>query len=74
MKTNNPQSAYVVNILNHQHKYDPKQNTMDLMPHKVSYMNCLENFYIQLCQHKEVLIEEQNTENFNPCLKLAWQC
>ena len=32
-------------------------------------MNCLEHFYMQFYQHKGVLTEEQNTGDFNPCMK-----
>jgi hypothetical protein len=47
--TNNPLSAYVLQILNNQHHYRPMGNTMDFIESALKgwHKNCIQNFYTQ---------------------------
>jgi hypothetical protein len=50
IKTNNPQSAYALHVLNHCHQYGPIEETMKLLSpaRKSTHMNCLESLYTNI--------------------------
>jgi len=58
IKTNNPQSAYALNILHNRHEYRPAKETLQPCS-KGSQMNSWEAMIIQLHRHKKTLITEQ---------------
>ena len=57
--------------LDHRHEYDPINNTMALIKtcRKGSYMNILEQYYIQSYQKQDALIEEQHPMEENILFK-----
>jgi hypothetical protein len=64
--------AYATHILNNNHQYGPIEETLQLiMPcSKGTRMNCLENLYIQKYQKLGLLMEEQNTFEYNTLFAL----
>ena len=60
-----------MSILEHRHEYGPLNNTMALIKtcRKGSYMNILEQYYIQLYQKQDALIEEQHPMEENILFK-----
>lgn len=69
IKPTNPQSAvYTLHVLNHQRQYGPIQETRELITpaRKSTRMSCLESYYIQTHQQKDLLVEEQNIGELNP--------
>jgi hypothetical protein len=73
IKSNNPQSAYALHILNNQHKYGPIEKTMILLkPLKnPSLLTSYEHFFIQSFHKAGRLISEQNPGELNPLLQMA---
>ena len=73
VKTNNPISTYTLLILNKKHEYVNPENTMQLLQAcgKGKVMNCWESFYMQVLQQKNLLIDEQKTNEPNPLYALA---
>jgi len=67
IKTNNPQSAYALHILNNRHEYGPLDETMQMIKTctKGRYMNCWETMYIQEYHQKDSLITEQEPMEHN---------
>lgn len=61
IKYNDPKSAYALHILKNRHEYGPIDNTMELIKSckKGRHMNILENYYMQLFQKQNLLIDEQ---------------
>ena len=61
IKSNNPQSAYAVHILNNQHEYGPIEKTMTLLkPLKItSLLTPYKHFFIQSCYKAGRLISKQ---------------
>jgi hypothetical protein len=58
--SNKPQSAYALHILHNQHEYGSMNFAMSLL-HPIDRnlrMNSLENFYIQLFQRHNTIIDE----------------
>jgi len=55
VRTNNPQSAYAIHILQNRHEYGPSNNTLQLLKActKGMRMNCWEAMYIQKFHQKE---------------------
>jgi hypothetical protein len=73
IKTNNPVSAYALQILNNRHKYGNTEQTIELLKpcNKGIKMNCWESFFIHILQKQNVLINKQKVNDFNPLYKLA---
>jgi len=67
IKTNNPQSAYAMHILNNRHEYGPAKETLQLLRpcSKESQMNSWEAMIIQLHHHRKTLITEQQPYEHN---------
>jgi hypothetical protein len=61
-------------MLNHQHEYGLINDTMDFIKpaQKGICMNSLENFYISLYQHHNILLNEQNTCEQNHLCELLY--
>jgi hypothetical protein len=59
--TNNPNSAYTMDILNNQHKYGPPKPTLRMLQPccKGTFMNIWETFFIQHLHHLQLLINKQ---------------
>jgi hypothetical protein len=73
IRSNNPQSAYALHILNNQHEYGPIKKTMPLLkPLKnTSKLTLYEHFFIQSYHKVRRLISEQNPREPNPLLQMA---
>jgi len=67
IKTNNPQSAYALHILNNRHEYGPQKETMQLLKTctKGKHMNSWEAMYIQEYHRKDLLVTEQQPFDHN---------
>jgi hypothetical protein len=67
IRRNEPQSAYVLHILNNKHEYGPINNTMTLLKHinKTSLLP-YEQLYIQSYHQHKQLISEQYIGEHNP--------
>jgi len=63
IRTNNPQSAFAMHILNNRHEYGTQERIMDLIKTctEGKLMNCWESMYIQEYHRKGHLITEQQT-------------
>ena len=59
--SNNPQSAYTIHILAHAHEYGPTDTTTTLLQsvQKGRRMYVLDNYFIQLFQHNNMIVNEQ---------------
>jgi hypothetical protein len=70
--TNNPKSAFAMHILNNNHQYDSIEETLQLIEprNKGNRMNHLENLYIQQYHTLGLLMEEQNTFEYNSLFAL----
>jgi len=68
IRSNNPQSAYALHILQNRHKYGPMDNTMTLLKHinNQSLLLPHEQYHIQALHHNRKLIPEQSPGNTNP--------
>ena len=73
IKSNNPQSAYALHILNNQHEYSPIEKTMTLLkPLKhTSLLTPYEHFFRQSFHKAGKLISEQNPGEPNPLFQMA---
>jgi GIY-YIG catalytic domain. len=60
INSNNPHSAFALQILHNKHDYRPMNFTMSLLHpvHRNRRMNSLENFYIQLSRRHNTIIKE----------------
>jgi len=60
IKTNNPQSAYAIHILQNRHECGSKNETLQLLKacKKGSQMNCWETMHIQHLHQRDLLITE----------------
>ena len=67
IKTNNPQSAYALHILNNRHEYGPQEETMQMVKacKKGKHMNCWEAMYIQEYHKRGLLVTEQQPFEHN---------
>jgi len=67
IRSNNPQSAYALHILQNRHEYDPMHNTMTLLKHvkNQSLLLPYEQYHIQAHHHRK-LIPEQSPGDTNP--------
>jgi len=67
IKTNNPQSAYALHILNNRHEYGPQEETIQMVKacKKGKHMNCLEAMYIQEYHKRSLLVTEQQPFEHN---------
>ena len=61
IRTNNPQSAYALHILDNRHEYGEQERIMELVKacRKGKLMNCWESLYLQGNHSKGYLITEQ---------------
>ena len=68
IRHNNPQSAYVQQILNNRHEYGPIKNTISLLKHinKTSVLLPYEQLNIQTHQKHKQLTSEQSTGEHIP--------
>ena len=73
IKSNNPQSAYALHILNNQHEYGPIEKTMTLLKplKQPSLLIPYEHFFIQSLHKTGRLISEQHAGEPNPLLQMA---
>ena len=67
IRTNNPQSAYALHILDNRHEYGEQKRIMELVKacRKGKLMNCWESLYIQEYHRKGYLITEQLKHEHN---------
>jgi len=67
IKTNNPQSAYALHILNNRHEYGPQEETMQLVKTRTKdkHTNSWEAMYIQEYHRKGMLVTEQQPGDHN---------
>jgi hypothetical protein len=67
VRTNNPKLAFATHILNNNHQYDSIEETLQLIApcNKGNRTNHLENLYIQQYHSMGLLMEEQNTFEYN---------
>jgi hypothetical protein len=67
IRTNNPQSAYALHILDNRHEYGEQERIMELVKacRKGKLMNCWESLYIQEYHRKGYLITEQLKHEHN---------
>jgi len=63
IRTNNPQSAYALHILQNRHEYGPIVDTLQLLKtcSKGTHMNGWEALYMQTLHQNGILIAEQGT-------------
>ena len=68
--SSNPQSAYALHVLHHKHEYGPMNVTKSVLhpAPKCRRMNSLGNFYIQLFQRHNTVINEQSEKDKIPFL------
>jgi len=68
IKTNNPQSAYALHILQNRHGYGPIVDTLQLLKTcpKGTHMNCWEALYMPVFHQHGILITEQQASDCNP--------
>jgi hypothetical protein len=74
IRTNNPNLAYVMQILNNKHEYGTANETLKLLKpcNKGLKMNCWESFYIQIYRQRNRLITELLTGDYNSLCKQAY--
>ena len=72
IRTNNPQSAYALHILQNRHEYGPTVDTLQLLKtcSKRTHMNCWEALYMQAFHQHGILIAEQQVSDSNPLYEL----
>jgi len=74
IKSNNPQSAYALHILNNQHEYGPIEKTTLFKPLKnSSLLTPYERFFIQSFHKAGRLISEQNPRRTYPTAPDGYQ-
>ena len=68
IRSNNPQSAYALHILQNRHEYGPMDNTMTLLKHinNQSLLLPYEQYNIQVLHRHRKLIPEQSPGDTNP--------
>jgi len=68
IQTNNPTSAYALQILNNKHDYGTAEETLKLLKpcQKGTRMNCWETFCMQLFHQHNTLIIEQQVNDTSP--------
>jgi len=73
IRTNNPQSAYAMHLLQNRHEYGAIENTLQLLKtcRKSTRMNCWEALYMQIFHQHGILITERQTGDINPLYELA---
>jgi len=71
IRSNNPQSAYALHILQNRHEYGPMNETMRLLKqvHKTTSLIPYERLYIQTLHQAGKLIPEQYPGDPNPLLQ-----
>jgi len=74
IRTNNPNSAYAMHILNNKREYGTANETLKLLKpcNRGLKMNCWESFYIQIYRQRNRLITEQLTADCNPLYEQAY--
>ena len=74
IRTNNPNSAYAMHILNNKHEYGTANETLKLLKpcNKCFKMNCWKSFYIQIYRQRDRQITEQLTGDYNPLYKQTY--
>jgi len=72
IRTNNPQSAYTLHILQNRHEYEPIVDTLQLLKtcSKDTHMNYWEALYMQVFHQHGILIAEQQVSDSNPLYEL----
>jgi len=73
IRTNNPQSAYAMQILQNRNEYGTIENTLQLLKtcRKSTSVNCWETLCIQIFHQHKILITEQQIGDLNPLYELA---
>ena len=71
IRTNNPISAYVINILNNTHEYGTAEETLELSCNKGTKIDCWEALYMRSFYQRNILIEEQKVIGIKPMHELA---
>jgi hypothetical protein len=73
IKTNNPVSAYTLHIFNNRQEYGCPEHTTQLLKAcgKGKVMNCWMSFYMQVLQQRNLLIDEQKTNEPSQLYALA---
>jgi len=73
IRSNNPQSAYAMHILQNRHEYGTTRDTLQLLKtcRKSTHMNCWETLYLQIFHQHKTLITEQQIGDINPLYELA---
>ena len=73
IRTNNPQSAYAMYILQNRQEYGTAEDTLQLLKscRKSTPMNCWETLYMQIFNQHKILITEQQTGDINPLYEFA---
>jgi hypothetical protein len=73
IRTNNPTSAYALQILNNKHDYGTAEETLKLLKpcQKGTRMNCWETFCMQLFHQHNTLITEQQVNDTSPSHETA---
>jgi hypothetical protein len=72
IKSNNPQSAYALHVLNNQHEYGPIEKTRTLLkPLKNTLLIPYKHSFIQSLHKAGKLISELSPGEPNPLLQLA---
>jgi len=68
IRSNNPQSAYAMHILQNRHEYGPAIETLQLLKActKGTRMSCWENMYMQTFHNHGTLITEEEIGDPNP--------
>jgi len=72
IRTNNPLSAYAINVLQNRHEYGTIEDTLQLLKtcRKSTRMNCWETLYMQIFHQHKVLNTEQQVSDINPFYEL----
>jgi hypothetical protein len=72
VRSNNPKSAFAIHILDNNHQYDSMEESLQLVVpcNKGNRMNHLENLYIRQFHNLGILMDEQNTFEYNPLFAL----
>jgi len=73
IRSNNPESAYAMHILQNRHEYGTTKDMQQLLKtcHKSTRMNCWETLHMQIFHQHKILITEQQIGDINPLYKLA---
>jgi len=73
IRTNNPQSAYALHILQNRHEYEPIADILQLQKtcSKGTHMKCWGALYMQVFHQHKILITEQQVSDSNPLYELV---